>query len=253
LSITLLIFVVSGLRYDLLIHAEVAGAKQQILTHAENMEHLLGPTLLKLSKTQDQTEITNTLRRQLANDPDLTRLTWSYPQSNVDMTGTFTVPMLAPQWFQAILQMPATLSKTITTADKNAARVTVEISTNSAVNRIWQKVVVQLQISAMAIFFIYFLLGLILRVNERSWKRLALATNRFKTGDHGVRMDVRGSHEERLLATTFNGMAEEIESILLTLQKSQREQSEQMHFTLQLLNALPVSTFFQDSQGICRG
>ncbi|MBC3809934.1 EAL domain-containing protein [Undibacterium aquatile] len=251
--ITLLIFVVSGLRYDLLIHAEVAGAKQQILTHAENMEHLLGPTLLKLSKSQDQTEITNTLRRQLANDPDLTRLTWSYPQSNVDMTGTFTVPMLAPQWFQAILQMPATLSKTITTADKNAARVTVEISTNSAVNRIWQKVVVQLQISAMAIFFIYFLLGLILRVNERSWKRLALATNRFKTGDHGVRMDVRGSHEERLLATTFNGMAEEIESILLTLQKSQREQSEQMHFTLQLLNALPVSTFFQDSQGICRG
>jgi nitrogen fixation/metabolism regulation signal transduction histidine kinase len=160
------------------------------------------------------------------------------------MTGTFTVPMLAPQWFQAILQMPATLSKTITTADKNAARVTVEISTNSAVNRIWQKVV-QLQISAMAIFFIYFLLGLILRVNERSWKRLALATNRFKTGDHGVRMDVRGSHEERLLATTFNGMAEEIESILLTLQKSQREQSEQMHFTLQLLNALPVSTFFR--------
>lgn len=73
--ITLLIFVVSGLRYDLLIHAEVAGAKQQILTHAENMEHLLGPTLLKLSKTQDQTEITNTLRRQLANDPELTRLT----------------------------------------------------------------------------------------------------------------------------------------------------------------------------------
>lgn len=251
--ITLLVLLVSGLRYDLLIHAEVAGAKQQILTHAENMEHLLGPTLLTLSQSQNQTEITNVLQRQMANDPDLTRLTWAYPQNNVDMTGTFTVPLLAPRWFQAILQMPPTLSKTITTADKNAAKVTVEISTNSAVNRIWRKVLVQLKISAVAVFCIYFLLSLILYVNQRSWKRLALVTNRFKSGDHAVRMDVRGSHEERLLATTFNGMAEALECTLLTLQKSQREQSEQLHFTLQLLNALPVPTYFQDSLGICRG
>jgi PAS domain S-box-containing protein len=110
---------------------------------------------------------------------------------------------------------------------------------------------VQVKISAAIVFTIFFLLTLILRSTGALQRRLTLATDQFKSGDYSVRMQVKGTSDARAMASTFNAMAQEVQTLVQSLLTSERQQRDQLHFTQQLINAFPVPLFVENTSGIC--
>jgi diguanylate cyclase (GGDEF)-like protein/PAS domain S-box-containing protein len=255
--IFILIFAVSGLRYYLLIDAEVKDAMMRSATELRHSAHYLIPALSSLSLQGDRQGMQQLLVQEVRASPAIWRISWRYRQEQFleqdkqdDMDDVQTG---VPAWFNALLKLqPETFGHQVRLSNGEIAMLRLDTTVGFEKRHIWEKVVTQAKISLAIIFTIYFLLGLILRSNAKTISRLASATDKFKKGQHAVRMSVSGTAEARALATTFNSMADEVQALLLTLQRSQRANSEQLHFTWQLLHALPIPIFFQDQHGICQ-
>jgi diguanylate cyclase (GGDEF)-like protein len=69
-------------------------------------------------------------------------------------------------------------------------------------------------------------------------KRLECATDRFQRGEHQVRMRVAGTLESRAVARTFNKMAGEVQTLVGSLQASQKMLGDQLTQTRQMQSAL---------------
>ncbi len=257
LPLFFLIIAVSALRYYLMINSEVADARQRIATELRHSSHFLVPALSSLSERSDTESMRQLLAQEVESSPVLWRITWQYKQGQIQkqIQGQDQIAPAAssPAWFNRLLSLHAeSMARQVRLANGDIGTLSLETSIASENSHIWQKVMSQGKISLAIIFTIYFLLGLILRSNVNTLRRLADATDKFKKGQHSIRMSVTGTAEARALATTFNGMANEVQTLLMTLQRSQRANSEQLHFTWQLLHALPIPIFFQDQHGICQ-
>ncbi|MFZ6654956.1 bifunctional diguanylate cyclase/phosphodiesterase [Undibacterium sp. TJN19] len=255
--IFILIVVVSGLRYYLLIDAEVKDARLRSATELRHSSHYLIPALSSLSLQDDRQGIQQLLAQEVRASPAISRIGWRYRQEQFleqdkknDHDDTHNG---VPAWFNALLNLqPETFAHQVRLSNGEIAMLRLDTTVGYEKRHIWQKVITQAKISLAIIVTIYFLLGLILRSNAKTLGKLASATDKFKKGQHAVRMSVSGTAEARALAMTFNNMADEVQTLLLTLQRSQRANSEQLHFTWQLLHALPIPIFFQDQHGICQ-
>ncbi len=251
--IFVLIIAVSGLRYYLMINGEVADARQRMSTELRHSAHYLIPALSNLSDRSDSQAIRQLLIQEVQSSPVLWRITWQYKKEQIQGQDEIIPASSSPAWFNRLLSLQAESSARqvpLTNGDVGVLRLETSIAGENT--HIWEKVMSQAKISLAIIFTIYFLLGLILRSNVKTLRRLADATDKFKKGQHSIRLSVTGTAEARALATTFNSMANEVQTLLMTLQRSQRANSEQLHFTWQLLHALPIPIFFQDQYGICQ-
>lgn len=251
--VLLLLLAAAGLHYELLIRNELRDVRQQIQVQSIYLARMLSPELLQKTRDHDSAGITTQLQQELQADQNLQELVWQYQRTRLSAVQPQPVSPQAPAWFVSILKFPATLEYRATMPKDPAATLEVTFNTAEAINRIWRKIVIQLAISGVLICLIYLLMGFVLRANVQSLRRLVEVTEQFKHGDYTVRLSASGTMEARALAQSFNDMAEEVQKLLSTLQQRQREQSEQLHFTWQVLTALPIPTFFSDQHGRCRG
>src|SRR3989454_5468305 len=90
-----------------------------------------------------------------------------------------------------------------------------------AKNRLWHQFVKQLQIVAVTLFLMLQFIWLIFRGNLGTLRMLAEGANRFSQGDHAVRIDPEGAPDVGLAAEAFNNMANNIESLIASLGKSE--------------------------------
>jgi PAS domain S-box-containing protein len=90
-----------------------------------------------------------------------------------------------------------------------------------AQNRLWLQFVKQLQIVAVTLFLMLQFIWLIFRGNLGTLRMLAEGANRFSQGDHAVRIEPEGAPEVGLAAEAFNNMANNIESLIASLGKSE--------------------------------
>ena len=95
------------------------------------------------------------------------------------------------------------------------------MTTTKAHNRLWEQFVKQLQIVAVTLFLMLQFIWLIFRGNLGTLRMLAEGANRFSQGDHAVRIEPEGAPEVRSAAEAFNNMANNIESLLASLGKSE--------------------------------
>ncbi len=242
---------VSGLRYYLLLDAETADARMRSQTELRQLAHYLIPGLRELSVHDDQSGIEQLLAQEMRANPEIAQLRW---QNQVATQIDAASASHAPRWFARLIRLRAeTMTHQVKLSGERIGILRLQTTPVPAIDNIWRKVQTQLKISGAIFFIIFFLLGLILRANSLTLKRLGQATARFKKGQHSVRMPVHGNAEAQALATTFNDMAQEVQTLLVSLQQSEREKSEQLHFTWQLLTAMPIPIFFKGSDGICLG
>lgn len=251
LSLLLLILAVSGLRYYLLLEAEVADARQRSQTELRQLTRYLIPGLSALSAQEDRAGIQQLLEQEVSANPAIRQLRWQNQMATqpepADAIGV-------PAWFAQLIDLRAEVAThQLRLADGTSAVFSLQTTPAMALETIWRKLLTQLKISAAIMLTIFFLLSRILRSNSKNLQRLALATDSFKRGEHSVRMPVSGNAETQALAVTFNNMAQEVQTLLLSLGHSRHEHSEQAHFTWQLLSALPIPIFFKDRQGLCLG
>ncbi len=252
LPILLIIVLVSVVRYDILLTAEVKEVTARSEAEIDRIGLLLLPVFSQ-SPGASLPALEQVLREQgNQGTPALHTVRWQVQGS----TGTeFHFPAAAPQapaWLAKRLQMvppQKTLSQSLPNGDK--AQLTLVLQTAPLVDQVWKAAWVQARLSALNIFIIFFLLTLILRANTRMLRRLAQATDHFRSGKLDARMEVTGTLESRAVAATFNAMADKIQTLVMSLQQTQRQQSEQLHFTRQLIDSLPLPVFVADSQGRC--
>lgn len=248
--IILIILLVSAVRYHYLLAAEIEEARRQGTAELRRAGDVVLPALADLPPSDAQAA-TATLRNALAQlGPGVAALEWQVPGQPPAQASAPVATVDAPGWFVRWVAIDAPVQQFGHAVQGGATgRLTVTLQRAPLVQQVWKTVVVQLRISALNIFTILFLLTLLLRANARMLQRLAAATNAFRHGRLDTRMEVAGTLESRALAETFNDMAGKVQSLVLSLRETQHLQSEQLHFTRQLIDALPLPVFVRDPEG----
>ncbi|MBU1353891.1 MAG: EAL domain-containing protein [Gammaproteobacteria bacterium] len=255
LPIVLIILIVTVVRYHYLLAAETDEVRRHAATELQRAGNHLLPLLAALPPTAtiDATEIATVLREGAANlGSSLQSLKWQAgDQPAVEVTPALPADTAtAPPWFVDWVGLAPPVQQFAQTApDRPNARLTVTLRTEPMVREIWSTVIVQARISALNIVTILVLLTLLLRANARMLRRLAEATDAFRQGRLDTRMHETGTLESRAMAATFNDMAGKVQSLVLSLRDTQQMQSEQLHFTRQLIDALPLPVFVRNANG----
>src|SRR5262245_53105907 len=130
--------------------------------------------------------------------------------------------LVAPAWFTAVAVIDrAEESIEVTAGGVGYGRLNAAMATTKAYNRLWQQFVKQLQIVAVTLFLMLQFIWLIFRGNLGTLRMLAEGANRFSQGEHAVRIAPEGAPEVVLAAEAFNNMANNIESLIASLGKSE--------------------------------
>jgi PAS domain S-box-containing protein len=128
----------------------------------------------------------------------------------------------APAWFTAIAPIDrADESIEVMAGGVGYGRLKAAMTTTKAFNRLWQQFVKQLQIVAVTLFLMLQFIWLIFRGNLGTLRMLAEGANRFSQGDYAVRIEPEGAPEVGSAAEAFNNMANNIESLIASLGKSE--------------------------------
>ncbi len=254
LPIVLIILIVTAVRYHYLLAAETDEVRRHAATELQRAGNRLLPLLTALpSTTTGPVEIAAVLHEGATSmGRNVQSLKWQAgDQPAVEVTPALPVDIAAaPQWFVDWVGMvPPAQQFAQTAPGQPNARLTVTLRTEPMVSDIWSTVIVQARISALNILTILVLLTVLLRANARMLRRLAEATDAFRQGRLETRMQETGTLESRAVAATFNDMAGKIQSLVLSLRDTQQMQSEQLHFTRQLIDALPLPVFVRDADG----
>lgn len=252
LPILLLILPFSGVRYSLLIDTTSADISARSAHEMRELSHFLIPNLTQLSSPSQIERVKGLLEDELRINPDVASIRWQTDAMVVEVSNREVPTAAYPEWFRRFVPIRDQVSTyPVTLVGDGRASLGLTPSTVAAVNSVWKTLMVQVKISAAIVFTIFFLLTLILRSTGAMQRRLALATDQFKSGDYSARMQVTGTSEARAMASTFNAMAQEVQSLVQSVLTSERQQREQLHFTQQLINAFPVPMFVENTSGIC--
>ena len=128
----------------------------------------------------------------------------------------------APEWFSKIApigQVEGTVA--VTAGGVEYGTLYCKMTSIQAGNRLWGRFVKQLQIVFVTLFLMLQFIWLVFRGNLGTLRMLADGANRFSRGDHAVRIEPEGAPEVRTAAEAFNNMANNIESLLVSLGNSE--------------------------------
>ena len=249
--IVLIIVLVSTVRYHYLVATETDEVRRHAATELRRAGDALLPSLAALPASDRQAQATLLSEGIASFGPGIHSLKWQVDNEPATEARAPRLPATAPDWFAQWVNIapPSQQFSQALSSGGASGRLTVTLQAAPLVGQVWSTVVVQLRISALNIFTILLLLTLLLRANARMLRRLAEATDAFRQGRLDTRMEVTGTLESRAMAATFNDMAGKVQSLVLSLRETQQQQSEQLHFTRQLIDALPLPVFVRDADG----
>src|SRR5919109_632788 len=128
----------------------------------------------------------------------------------------------APRWFARVAAIDhIEQAIDVTAGGVGYGKLSASMTPVRAQNRLWQQFVKQLQIVAVTLFLMLQFIWLIFRGNLGTLRMLAEGANRFSQGEHAVRIEPEGAIEVALAAEAFNNMANNIESLIASLGKSE--------------------------------
>jgi diguanylate cyclase (GGDEF)-like protein/PAS domain S-box-containing protein len=252
LPILAIIALVTVVRYDLMIKAEVQAVQLQRQAKLQLIQHYVFPRLLEHSASGDVASMQALLESEARLNPDTTALRWQHGGIAVAARPILAKQANVPAWFTRLTDLePLENVWQIPLKDGSTASLQVQLGIDHVQEQVWKTVGAQMPISALNIFTILFLLTLLVRANGRMLQRLDRATSTFRSGQLQTRMAETGTLEARASARTFNLMASEIQRLVKSLEHTQKQQDEQLHFTRQLVDALPLPVFVRTSDGTC--
>ncbi|MBP1207127.1 diguanylate cyclase (GGDEF)-like protein/PAS domain S-box-containing protein [Duganella sp. 1411] len=226
--IFIIIAMVVGVRYTLLFQGETATADARYQQDASDIGIYLHKALLPALAVPDRAALDGTLADALLLSPDLVAARLDYAGGHLEALRQPPPRADFPAWFGKLHPLvPIRRHIYIGTAS-----LVLEFDPALPVAAVWASVWKQMVITAINVAVIYTLLGIIIYANKRMLKRLNDATRRFQGGEHDVRLPVGGTLEARMLAVTFNNMAQRVQALVDKLQLSEKELSEQLKRTL---------------------
>nr|WP_315464735.1 PAS domain-containing protein [uncultured Rhodoferax sp.] len=250
LPIAVLMVVVVSVRYHYLVSYEVQEARQRVSIEVQRMGHFLVPALRSIRS--EPVQIQQRLQEELQHAPGFELLEWRDGQRLTTVRQAPVAGAAVPAWFVAWVHMEGVDERLeVALAEGQKAEFRVVVGPGYAVAEAWKVVRPQMVVSAFNVLIIFVALTLLLRANARMLSRLSVATQAFQAGQLGTRMTVKGTLESQAVARTFNAMAAQIEQLVTSLQQSEAEQADQLHFTRQLVDALPLPVFVRSARDVC--
>lgn len=250
IPILLIMALATGVPYHTLLTTETEEAKARASAELGRIGHILLPALTRLQAPTPQAIEQALSDGSTSSPPAFKTLQW---QVDFKVVAELSQPLeqtFAPTWFTDYLDIkPPQRQFSRQLDDGRRGVLTVTLWPQTFENQIWRTLVAQSRISALNMVTILLLLTLLLRANARMLARLSKASDQFKQGHLETRMTVSGTPEARAMALTFNDMAAKVQSLVHSLRETQHLQSEQLHFTRQLLDALPLPLFVRGAKG----
>ncbi|WP_229255389.1 putative bifunctional diguanylate cyclase/phosphodiesterase [Duganella phyllosphaerae] len=228
MPIFVIITVVLVVRYSMLFESETVSANARYQRSASELATYLHNTLLPAVQASDRSAIDRALHDALLLNADLAALSLDYPGGHLDVRRAPALPPPYPHWFEEF----EALQPIHHPVHLGAASLQLAFEPTLPLAGVWHTLRQQAVISVTNIIIIYTLLGFIIFANKRMLRQLNAATNRFHGGDYATRMEVSGTLEARVLAETFNNMAQRVQALVDKLQHSEQSLSRQLDRTM---------------------
>src|SRR5689334_16317921 len=191
--------------------------------HREQRETLafLAPLIADQALLGDYAAISQLLQNQVKKG-EVDRFSWTDKEGKTLVAQDVPDKLEAPTWFARFAAIEhGEQSIEVTAGGVGYGTLSSNMTPVKAQNRLWQQFVKQLQIVAVTLFLLLQFIWLIFRGNLGTLRMLAEGANRFSRGEHAVRIEPEGAPEVALAAEAFNNMANNIETLIASLGKSE--------------------------------
>jgi PAS domain S-box-containing protein len=212
---------------------------------------VVSPLVAEQAVVGDYASIKQLLERQANVYSNISSLLWA--RSGVEEVAVKRNPAAtaAPAWFERLVNFPVIRhSIPISLGGMDYGTLDVALDQTLAVNELWQEFAYYALVSSGAAVTLLLALLLVLRGNLLVLRNLASAADKFSQGEYEVRINTEGAREVHDAAAAFNNMADRIQQLLANLSESQFMVREQLHFTEELIEALPVPMFCKNTKGV---
>ena len=249
-TLGVLFLIAAGLQTHLSIRDAATAAHAHLAKEAQELLPLLAPLIAEQAVIGDYATIRQMLKAQVDHRVAIDRIVWTDMRGMALEVSEPKIEAAAPHWFSAYLDMtPRPSSQRITLGGADYGALTAYVTSIPSENALWEQFLRHTWQLTLAISLVFMAIALIMRANLTVVRSLAASAQRFSRGDHNVRIPERGSPELRAAAYAFNDMATQIGDLVSTISVSRNEFREQLHFTQELIEALPTPIYFKDCEG----
>jgi PAS domain S-box-containing protein len=210
-----------GVQTALLLAEGAAEHSARLLREQRETLAFLAPLVADQALLGDYAAIGQLLKNQVKKG-EVDRFAWTDKDGKTLVAQDVPDRLDAPAWFARVAAIEhVDQSIDVTAGGVGYGTLSASMTPVKAQNRLWQQFVKQLQIVAVTLFLMLQFIWLIFRGNLGTLRMLAEGANRFSQGDHAVRINPEGAPEVGLAAEAFNNMANNIESLIASLGKSE--------------------------------
>ncbi|HPH12634.1 MAG TPA: EAL domain-containing protein [Burkholderiaceae bacterium] len=188
----------------------------------QEVRKLMAPAIAKIASRGDVSTIEWLLSQHVKTRSSIDQVTWRFQKTVLTATNSDAVQLNAPDWFARFLDLDAFETTTPVTLE-GVVYGDLTLRTNPAplVNKLWRRMLAQAPTAVLLLVLLVVSIQYILRANLTTLQRLSTAANKFKLGEHHVRVPEIGAPETRAAAHAFNNMADELQKLLQSLNESE--------------------------------
>ena len=221
LAVGVAIVVGGGVQTALLLAEGRAEHSARLQREQKEMLVFLAPLVADQALVGEYEAVSQLLKNQVRRG-EVDRFKWTDRDGKTLVAQDVPDPLEAPKWFVSVAAIDhAEQTIDVTAGGVGYGTLSADMTPVKAQNRLWHQFVKQLQIVAVTLFLMLQFIWLIFRGNLGTLRMLAEGANRFSQGDHAVRIEPEGAPEVALAAEAFNNMANNIESLIASLAKSE--------------------------------
>jgi PAS domain S-box-containing protein len=221
LAVGIAIIAAGGVQTALLLAEGASEHSARLAREQRETLAFIAPLVADQALVGDYEAIRQLLKNQVKRG-EVDRFAWSDRDGKTLIAQDSPDALDSPSWFVRVAAIEhEEQSIEVTAGGVGYGRLSAWMTPVKAQNRLWQQFVKQLQIVAVTLFLMLQFIWLIFRGNLGTLRMLAEGANRFSQGDHAVRIEAEGAPEVGLAAEAFNNMANNIESLIASLGKSE--------------------------------
>jgi len=221
LAVGVAIIAAGGVQTALLLAEGEAEHSARLLREQRETLAFIAPLVADQALVGEYEAISQLLKNQVKRG-EVDSFTWTDKEGKKLVAQDVPDRLDAPAWFARVAAIEhSEQSIEVTAGGVGYGTLSAKMTPVKAQNRLWQQFVKQLQIVAVTLFLMLQFIWLIFRGNLGTLRMLAEGANRFSQGDHAVRIDPQGAAEVALAAEAFNNMANNTETLIASLGKSE--------------------------------
>ena len=253
-AITLILFFGTLIIITVLVDAYSQDAKKTIRLDADEIARFISPLVAEQAVIGDYETIRQLLVTVVHRRPGVRRIIWTSSESRTLHASYTRSGEHAPAWFIQMLDLKDQVYvREIRLGGVSYGRLKLIMHHEQTGLRIWRNAqYISWVFAAMIVMSLVAILFLV-RLSTRPLLSLANVANHIGHGNFEERIVEHGSHEVAISTDAFNEMADRLATAHDKLSENREVLRDQLRFTEELIQVLPVPVFVKDCDGLFIG